>query len=833
MSGSVGSGHMFRLHFHRNLRSLYFILVAGVFVSLPTGLWWANRTGLPEPWRTAIEGELGKHGVYVKIGGLSYLPMRGLAANDVVLFADKTFAREISRVESLLLGFDKMKLARGEFEITRLQLRNADLVLPVELDNPDSQVLEINRLNGTLLMPGGRRYEVRQTTGWIGGVELEIHMRMIGYTPSAGRKESSESQSTRRKALADVITELSKWSFDGNSPPRLKVWVEGDLNHPSSIHSRLILESARMEKEGIALEDVYCEGETAGGVLTVQKLKATDGRGELDCRLDYDPWQKLGRFEGASSLDILPLLDAWFGVRAEAKSVLLGGKQEIIGQGTFRVTDSGGIIAEAMGRVKCGSVMLKGVAFDEVSGSFSWRDGSFFMRDAKLLRPDGLARGKLMVEWPIVRLAVKSDIPAAVFGPLFRGQPLEQVIADFTVREGALCHIELEGGFDATDRYSWAYSGDASLVNMDYRGVPLTSVSCRMSLSHQELDFTDGKIRFDYRAYPMRMAFKGPAAGDVEIGRVRYRNTEKLVDVEQVTGDFWAAPLVRLFAAKTADMLEDYRFHTPPALTGSGVVDVTPRGRTRLAVSFRSSSAATMDFLGEDIILRTPAGKVEIRGNEVDVSSLSAVVFGGPIQADISVREGKQLSGEISWTKLALTDLADTYGFSLKGGGDLTGRIDFNMWSGRVETMSGKGLLAVENTELFSVPMFGPLSHLISGVLQDKRAGFERAKSAFCNFSIREGVMETRDFTSSTRSLTFTGDGKVDLNKQTMDMTMRMNTHGLFSLLTLPFRPFYGMFQFRGTGPIKQPSWENVMFTSPPAEQSEALRAPPRAREIR
>lgn len=781
----------------------------------------------------AIEREVGKHGIYVKIGGLSYLPLRGLAANDVVMYSDQTFAKEMSRVESVLLGFDKTKLARGNFEITRIQLRNANLVLPVELANPDSQVLEIKRLNGTLLMPGGRRYEVRQTKGWIGGVELDVHMRMIGYAPSAGPKETAESQNTRRKVLADVVSELAKWRFDENSPPRLKIWVEGDLNHPSSIRSRLVLESARMEKEGIALDHVYCEGETAGGVLTVQTLKATDERGDLECRLDYDPWRKLGRFEGASSLDILPLLDAWFGVQAEAKSVLLGGKQEIMGQGTFRVTESGGITTEAMGRVKCGSVMLKGVSFDEVSGSFSWRDGSFFMRDARLVRPDGVATGKLMVEWPIVRLAVKSDIPAAVFGPLFRNQPLERVIADFTAREGAVCEIKLEGGFDATDRFSWAYSGEASLKKMDYRGVPLMSVSCRMSLNHNELDFTDGKIRFDYAAYPMRVAFKGPDSGDAEIGRVRYRNNDKLVDVEQVTGDFWAAPLVRLFAAKTADTLEDYRFHTPPHVTGYGVVDVTPQGRTRLDVSFRSSTSATMDFLGEDILLRTPTGKVEIRGNGVDVSDLTSDVFGGPLQADISVRDGNRISGEISWTKLSLRDLADTYGFSLKEGGELTGRIDFEMRSGRVETMNGKGLLALEKTELFSVPMFGPLSHLISGILQDKRVGFERAKSAFCNFTIRDGVMETRDFTSSTRSLTFTGDGNVDLNKQTMDMTMRMNTHGLFSLITLPFRPFYGMFQFRGTGPVKQPTWENVMFTSPPAEQSEALGAPPRAHEVR
>jgi hypothetical protein len=48
-------------------------------------------------------------------------------------------------------------------------------------------------------------------------------------------------------------------------------------------------------------------------------------------------------------------------------------------------------------------------------------------------------------------------------------------------------------------------------------------------------------------------------------------------------------------------------------------------------------------------------------------------------------------------------------------------------------------------------------------------------------------------------------------------------------LITLPLRPFYGMFQFRGTGPLNDTKWENVMFTAPPEDQQEILRATPRA----
>ena len=171
--------------------------------------------------------------------------------------------------------------------------------------------------------------------------------------------------------------------------------------------------------------------------------------------------------------------------------------------------------------------------------------------------------------------------------------------------------------------------------------------------------------------------------------------------------------------------------------------------------------------------------------------------------------------------------LSSTYGFEIKGGGLLTGRIEFAITGGDASTMSGKGLVALEGAELFSVPIFGPLSAVVSKVLDDKRAGFERAKSAFCNFDIREGVLQAGDFQSATTSVTFTGDGEVDLAKKTIDFTIRLNARGLLGLITLPLRPFYGLFQFRGTGPIDGTVWENVHFTSPPKEQNDLLLAPP------
>jgi hypothetical protein len=128
--------------------------------------------------------------------------------------------------------------------------------------------------------------------------------------------------------------------------------------------------------------------------------------------------------------------------------------------------------------------------------------------------------------------------------------------------------------------------------------------------------------------------------------------------------------------------------------------------------------------------------------------------------------------------------------------------------------------------------MFGPLTPLIGGVLNDERAGFQQAKNAFCTFKIQDGILSTNDFQTSTSSLNFAGDGTVNLNERTIDMTMRMNARGLLGLITLPLRPFSGLFQFHGTGPLKDPQWESMKVTPPPESQREILLAPPKAKLV-
>jgi AsmA-like C-terminal region len=819
---------MYHLHLTRNLRSLVFLLVLAAILGAIGLLAWANYTGLPATWRSALEQTVAKQGIYLKIGSLRYSPLQGIVATDVRIFSEVEHSTEISRLERISLDFDKLKLSRGIFLLNKIEFSDARLALPLDPLHPDADILTVTDATGIVYMPGGRRLEVRQASGQIAGIKVTLDASILGYQAADQKPTTDKQTGQRRELIAKIIKELEKWQFDPGQPPDLRVSVEGDINDYSSIRAKVSLDVKNLIKNGHQLDSIHAQADIEGDLLTVSTLTAEDPAGRLNGHLDYDMDRRDGRFDVDSSLEVPQLLKAWIGL-SSSTVMSVNGKQFVEAGGDFTLDEKNKLTVQATGLVKCESVTIKGVDFRSVGCAFSLHDTRLYIRDLKLSRADGEATGKALMELPIVRLQIHTTLPVPVYRPFFVGQPLGIVLNDFTEREGADVEVELEGSFDVTNRHAWGYKGRGVVKNLSYKGVPVNQAGCKFTLNHGELDFYDGAIDFDYTKYPLRKSFDGPAQSTAKVGRIRYDAPRKMIEVQDVQGSIWAAPMVRFFAPKVADSLEQYRFHRPPALYSSGEVDVTPNGRTALDITFSSEKDADYLFLGQNIVLNQPSGKVSLRGEKVSVSDLKTNAFEGGIAGKIDYLGSGKLTGDLNWTKLSLPMVTSTYGFNIKGGGTATGRLEFSLTDGKIETMAGKGLLAMERAELFAVPMFGPLSPLIGDVLKNDKAGFQRAKNAFFTFKIQEGVLSTQDFVTSTNSLTFTGDGSVNMKERTVDMTMRMNARGLLGIITLPLRPLSGLFQFHGTGPLHETKWEATKFTPTPESQNEELLLPPKA----
>ena len=425
---------MFRLHLVRNLRTAFWLLLFALIPLAAGALYWANKTGLPEELREAIENEISRRGVHVEIASLTYIPLRGFVAENVRVYTEPERVHEISRFERVQLVLDNALLARGEFRLRKAELRNARLSLPVDPENPSGRSLDFTGLYGTIILGAERTIQIRDARGEVGGIKLALTANLFDRVVTEEKEEDEKSKGRRREMIARIIEEMEHWDFGTGTTPTVQVELGGNLSDRKSLRADFRINAPSIEKKRYRLSDMSAEGSLNGYLLEISSFSAKDARGTVSGHADYHLWNRTGRFDIESSIDIPRLLKSWLDTPLKGE-LLIGGGQRIQAAGDVDLSEPEHPKVNLTGHAGFESVMFRGVSFDTLETWFSWQDGRLFLRDIKLVRPDGMAEGKLLMEGSKVRIALHTTLPVPLYESFFIGQPLEHVIADFTENE--------------------------------------------------------------------------------------------------------------------------------------------------------------------------------------------------------------------------------------------------------------------------------------------------------------------------------------------------------------------------------------------------------------
>ena len=831
---------------------LFSVLVLASLVGL---VWWANHTGLPDAWRGVIEEAMADDGVYADVGSLRYIPFRGIEVSQVTLYRDATRQQSVGQIHELLIDVNPSQLYRGHVQLDRLDLAGASVSLLVDPDDPDSASLDISDLNGRLEFLATRELVATGVSGFVGGVELQIDGQLErGASKDELSRESWEaSESRRRKLLLQTIEWVEHIAIGGDSPPQLDIEFEGNLRRPASLHAELAFTGKDFTCRDLEVESAEVRIEMLGELVVMHQAKIVAAEGELSGRAEYELWMQRGIFELRSTARLSNMLRQLNLVPTNLKVPRFSEPPVFHVQGQFsrqyemrsqaNHSDGDSVVDKTLatpvptwdyqllGRFDWVGPQYRHWAADWARADFSWDGSQLLLEDMEVHDGGDQLFGRAYITPDQVRYEAQGNLALGFYQRSIKIEPLSTVLDDFQMGERPMTDLKFRGQLNRHDKRDWSFQAEADVRDIRYRGIPAHRAAVKLDLSHDDLFFREGTVNFDYRDYPLRERHEGPDGGRVKVKQIHYHAPARTVTVEGLIGTAWPAPVVRTFAPDIADALEDFGFHRPPNLAASGVIHAVPEPTKQdFSVTFQSSDAMDYEFLDKALEITKPQGEVKILPSLLRVTELRGEVFDGFIRGQFEKSlEKPKLSGEFDWTGLKLPAIAEAYDFGSEPVGQITGRIDFSLTGEKVKGLSGDGHIALENGELFDVPIFGPLSPLISGVLGNRKAGFQEASDAFCHFQIEDGVIRTNDFLTTTSSMTFTGDGVADLNQKLLRMTIRMNARGLLGLITLPLRPLYGLFQFRGTGPISNPEWRNVSFTSPPEGQKEQLFNPPKA----
>src|SRR5205823_11511379 len=97
--------------------------------------------------------EFRKRGIDMQVKRITLDPFQGIVAREVRIVDANDPGKVFALVDRAVLDINYQNLMRNEPFLNAVDLRNADLWLPLDPNDPESERIEISRLNARLLMP--------------------------------------------------------------------------------------------------------------------------------------------------------------------------------------------------------------------------------------------------------------------------------------------------------------------------------------------------------------------------------------------------------------------------------------------------------------------------------------------------------------------------------------------------------------------------------------------------------------------------------------------------------------------------------------------------------
>ncbi|MGJ8677032.1 MAG: hypothetical protein ACSHX0_05915 [Akkermansiaceae bacterium] len=819
------------------LRLTLLVSIGIILGGLVGTVYYFNQTGLNQEWRKRIALELENIGIIADFDSLRIDATKGLVAEGLRIFSDTERTNVIANLEHLIIDVDKTKLMRGKIQVMNVLLKQADIALPLDRNNPDSQRVTMNKISGEIYLPNKNTINAKNITGELAGIRLDIDANLWGAKNEESthhNQTTEEERLARTKLISSILREIEKWHWNPKHPPLLKIYMEGNLKKTESAHVNFSLTAQQIERNGVNIRHLQIKGDYHNQKITLDEISFQDNHGKLNAQANYHPERGTGKFKATSTVHLQMLVKELFDIDF-MQQLLFSTPPAVECSGSITLGDSLHPKIALTGEAAVENFLFLGSQFTSLETKFSLQGENLFLSGLRAKQEHGEISGRMLLGDETIRYEAVSTLPPVSYIPFIKNSQLENTLNKLTLSPKSKIHITTKGTMNRHDLTEWASTGHAAFENISYINIPLNSLSGDYSLNNLSAGYTNVKADFDYSDYSLRKAYGGPDSAKIAVDSVTIDREKKLIEIKAIKGTAWPAPVVRLFASKVANHIEKYRFHTPPVIQASGVFDYNKNAQnTNFTIDVQNSKPMDYRFLGEFLKLNRLKAKVNISNSRVAVTDLSFDTLQGDCAGNIVVKTANKqnipYSGDIQWRQVHLKDLGSVYGFKNAEQGLLTGRIDFSGANDDVRAFNATGSLSLEKGNLFSVPLLGPITPLIGVVLGDRNPYDETAEDASCSYVIKNGIIYSNDFLATTRSLNFTGEGNIDLANKNINMLVRMNARGLFSIILLPLKPFMGMFQFQGTGTFSAPEWHTTMFTNPKRGKNDPIfRVPPKA----
>jgi hypothetical protein len=735
---------------------------------------WGRVVGVPQGVKNLLVEEFVLRGLEIDAGKLTIDPLGGLVARDVVVFRDGGRKVEQLRIGRVELNLNWWGWRDREPIISGAELRDADVAWPLE----EGVQINARRVEAVVEFRPGEIL-LKRGQGQVLGFDLNIQGR-VGL--EAGR-EMAAPNVLWAKIWRDAERGLKEL---GGPAPKIQAEFDLEVGRPESAKAEVLITGSGNVWRGVALPRMEARITVGNGMTKLEKLRIQLEKGELSASgwanfktglggLNYHSDADLKQFEKVAGAYTAGLRN-WHSVQPPQLSgdIEFGWKENQKFLWTSRLE---------VGEFRLGKTVYRGLKLPWVTDGEKWMVQGF-----QILGENGSLDVQLKFDGKAELLgSIRSDLDLEGFQVWF-GAGAVPFWESLQLRSPPRITAQVTGAGLNLDLIR--AEGRVEVQNLSYKGVEMEELAGNVILAARQLTVKDLKVK----------SSGGEGSGDFIYGfrpeKVKFLGTRSTLPIREFS---------TIFGVKFHRTMEPYDFQGRPTVVLQGEVDLEGEGRSDMSAKVLAPegmkykvAGKVLDFTGMDMVVEVKGRKVFVRTERGKPAS----VLGGRVEVQVEVdgAEKRQTTEIRKIQGVSFARLVKTY-FDFEGyEGKFSGNISLHGPTENWREWTGSGRLLVDEGVL---PGMGAFASAMNAPaewvgLTDQNADMD--------FDLAKGKLEVKKLNIESTLVVTTGQGVYDMKEDRLeDFVMRQNLRGPAGV---PFFIVSQMFQYEGSGSLKNPVWK-------------------------
>jgi len=766
-------------------------LAAFLFLSLAiwAGYYVCNH-GFSRHWRLRVSQEFRRRGLDLYVHRLTLDPIQGFVARDVQIFDTAAPGKVLATIDRVDLDLNLTNLLHSKPFIDAVDLRNANLSLPVNSDDPQSDRVKISQLNARIIFPPHEWY-VGEAEATVSGILVSAHGRLQNpeALQTSSQSTTSRSQTNPSQIALGFLKHLESVHCVGD-PARVDINFGGDFADQRTLYADVTAFGQRVRRGLSEFSQIYAALALRDKVIELKQCNVSDSHGEMDVSGSYNLDNGQSALELRSTLapsgvarflKMEKFLDGW--------SFPTAPQIELSGTGILGPQQISGLIT---GHAALGKFVVKGTDFTGAGADFSWDGKRWYVRNAWLQNRTGKVAAKAMSAPGAFHAKIDSGINPNSLATLLTG-PAADAMRDLDFEEAPKLDISVTG--TDTNPAGWDTHGSVGLGRTFIRGVPLNWASSNVDVKGMVFAYRNFDIQRD------EGAATGSFSYDFDKHEAWLTNVHARLNTTEAA--IWINP-------DLPRQLAPYRFKTAPDVTLNGFVQCANDIGTHLDVHVDAPGGMDYTFCRRDLSFPSVTGDVLFRDHEIILNGINATLFTGSLHGGADIKFGQNSPGytaDVEVKSLDFASLTKLYFNYASSHGLLNGAFYFGGLSDDPATLYGKGQIEVTDGNVFAIPLLGPFSGILNSMVPGM--GYNLAHDGACSFVVRDGIITTHDFLVKGVGFNMIGDGRLFFLDDRLNFNIRLNAQGLPGVLLFPVSK---LLEYAGTGTLESPIWKPVLL---------------------